>query len=106
MPGMLLHIGALVQCQHGGSALPLTSVPRVKVSGQPIVLQSISHTIVGCSFLPPNGNGPCVSAQWLTGATRIKANGIPVLLSDSQALCMPTSTGLTMSQIQTRVKGQ
>jgi hypothetical protein len=105
MPGQLLHLGATVFCQHGGQAMPVTPFPRVRVSGQPILLQTTPYTIVGCSFVPPAGNGPCITAQWTTAALRVKANGIPVLLSDSQALCVPTSTGLNVAVVQPRVKG-
>lgn len=107
MPGPLLHVGAMVLCQHGGTATPTAPFQRVTVSGQPIILQTAPYTIAGCSFPPPPaGNGPCVTAQWLTGSLRIKANGMPVLLSDSQALCTPTSTGLQIVSTQLRVKGQ
>ena len=34
--------------------------------------------------MPPAGNGPCVTAQWLVGATRVLAGGQPVLLQDSR----------------------
>ncbi len=106
MPGFLLHVGAVVQCMHGGMAQATAPNPRVKVMGQPIVTQVAPWTIAGCTFPPPPvANGPCVTAQWVMGATRIKANGMPVLLQDSQALCVPTGTGLIISMTQTRVRG-
>ncbi len=106
MPGFLLHVGAMVQCVHGGMALPVVPDPRVRVSGQPIVTQPAPYTIAGCAFPPPPaGNGPCVTAQWITAALRVKSNGLPVLLQDSQAICIPTGTGLIISQCQVRVKG-
>jgi hypothetical protein len=79
---------------------------RVKVSGQKIVTQLVLYTISGCSFpSPPAGNGPCVMAQWISAAIRVRASGQPVLLNDSQALCAPTGTGLKIASTQTRVKG-
>lgn len=106
MPGFLLHVGAVVQCMHGGMAQATAPNPRVKVMGQPIVTQVAPWTIAGCTFPPPPvANGPCVTAQWVMGATRVKANGMPVLLQDSQALCLPTGTGLIISMTQTRVRG-
>jgi hypothetical protein len=106
MPGFLLHVGAVVQCMHGGMAQATAPNPRVKVMGQPIVTQVAPWTIAGCTFPPPPvANGPCVTAQWVMGATRVKANGMPVLLQDSQALCVPTGTGLIISMTQTRVRG-
>ena len=34
-------------------------------------------------FVPPGGNGPCVTGQFVTAATRVFAGGVPVLLQDS-----------------------
>ena len=106
MPGFLLHVGAIVQCMHGGMAQPTVPNPRVKVMGQPIVMQPMPYVIAGCSFPPPPvANGPCVTAQWVLGALRVKANGMPVLLQDSLAVCAPTGTGVIVSMTQPRVKG-
>ena len=92
-------------CMHAGQAQPVVFNPRVKVSGQPIVTQTSSYMIAGCPFVPPGGNGPCVTAQWITAATRVRAGGMPVLLRDSQAVCAPTGTGLNIIVTQVRVKG-
>ena len=107
MPGHLLHEQADVQCLHvPGQAKPMQTDLRVKVSGQRIVTQLAVYTISSCSLpSPPAGNGPCVTANWTSAATRVKASGQPVLLSDSQALCAPTATGLNIVRTQTRVKG-
>ncbi len=106
MPGPLLHQGAIVQCAHQGVAQPTVPFPRVKVMGQPIVLQPAPYTVAGCTLPPPpSGNGPCVTANWVIGAVRIKAMGMPVLLQDSKAVCVPTGTPLTVKTTQQRVKG-
>jgi hypothetical protein len=105
MPGTLLHVGATVMCMHGGQAQPMVPNPRVTVGGQPIVTQSTTYTIAGCPFVPPGGTGPCVTAQWITGAVRVTAGGVPVLLKDSQATCVPTATGLNIVVTQIRVQG-
>ena len=105
MPGTLLHLGATVLCMHAGQAQPAMTNPRVKVGGQPIVTQTSTYTIAGCPFVPPSGNGPCVTAQWVVGAVRVRAGGVPVLLQDSQAVCVPTGTGLNIVVTQPRVKG-
>ena len=106
MPGYLLHVGAVVQCAHGGQAQPTFANTRVKVMGQPIVIQEAPYVIAGCAFPPPPvANGPCATAQWAFGALRITANGMPVLLTDSQAICTPTGTPLLISTTQVRVKG-
>lgn len=106
MPGFLLHQGATVLCLHAGQATPASVFPRVKVSSQAVVTQPTVYTISGCTLPPPPAaNGPCVTATWVTAATRVRAGGIPVLLQDSQAVCAPTGTGLNVVVTQTRVKG-
>lgn len=106
MPGYLLHMGATVLCLHAGQATPTATNPRVKVSGQAIVTQASTYSVAGCTLPPPNAaNGPCVTAQWTTAATRVKAGSLPVLLQDSQAICTPTGTGLNIVVTQMRVKG-
>ncbi|HEX8183749.1 MAG TPA: PAAR-like protein [Blastocatellia bacterium] len=106
MPGFLLHQGATVLCAHAGQAMPTVPNPRVKVSGQMVVTQPTVYTVAGCAMPPPPaGNGPCVTAQWVTGSLRVKVGGMPVLLQDSQALCVPTGTPLTIAVTQARVKG-
>ena len=105
MPGFFLHVGATVICAHGGQAQATVPNPRVLVGGQPTVTQSGPFVVAGCTFAPTAGNGPCVTAQWVTGATRVMSNGQPLLLQDSQAVCTPTGTPLTILVTQVRVKG-
>lgn len=106
MPGFLLHFGAMVQCAHAGQAQPTVVNPRVMVSGQPIVTQPAPYAVAGCPFTTPAGNPlPCVTAQWVTAATRVLSNGAPVLLLDSQAICAPNGTPLLIITTQTRVTG-
>jgi hypothetical protein len=105
MPGFLLHAGATVMCAHAGQAQPASANMRVLLSGQPTVTQSAPYVMTGCPFAPPSGNGPCVSAQWVTAAVRTRSNGVPLLLQDSQSICAPTGTPLTVVVTQARVKG-
>ncbi len=106
MPGYILHFGATVNCMHAGQAMPASPNPRVKVMSQPVVTGAAPYTVAGCPFTPPSGNGPCVTAQWITFATRVRAGGQPVVLQDSQAICTPTGTGLMIVSTQVRVKAQ
>ena len=105
MPGFVLHVGATALCAHGGQAQPTSPNPRVLVGGQPVTTSAAPYTVAGCPFVPPGGNGPCVLAQWMLGATRVLVGGVPVLLQDSQALCTPTGTPLSVVVTQVRVKG-
>ena len=106
MPGYLLDVSSTVMCSHGGKATPTAPFPRVKVGGQPVLLQSCVYAVAGCAFPPPPaGNGPCVTANFITGSVRVKAGGMPILLQDSQAICTPTGTPLIIAMTQLRVKG-
>ena len=102
MPGFLLHVGAVVLCSHGGQAQPTVPNPRVLVSGQPTVTMTAPYVIAGCALPPPAG-GPCVTAQWLVGTTRVLSNGQPLLVQSSQAICAPTGTPLIITVTQPRV---
>jgi len=105
MPGPLLHIGATVLCSHGGQATPAAPNPRVLVSGQPVATQAAPYMVAGCAFVPPAGNGPCVTAQWIVAAMRVLVGGQPAVLLDSQSICAPTGTPLLPVMAQTRVIG-
>lgn len=104
MPGFLVHVGATVTCAHGGQAQPTVPNPRVTVMGQPTVTIVAPYVVAGCAFPPPPaGNGPCVTAQWLVGSTRVTSNGQPLVVLSSQAICAPTGTPLLILVTQTRV---
>lgn len=105
MPGFLLHLGATVLCAHAGQAQPTVTNPRVLVSGQPIVMQPAPFVVAGCPFNVSGAPSPCITASWVTGATRVLSNGMPVLLLDSQAICAPNGTPLMIVATQTRVTG-
>jgi hypothetical protein len=103
MPGPVVHLGATVLCMHGGQAMPTAPNPRVLVSGQPVSTLAVPYVVSGCPFVPPGGNGPCVTSQWVVGATRVLVAGQPLVLQTSQAICAPTGTGLLVVATQPRV---
>lgn len=104
MPGFLVHVGAQVLCSHGGQATPTVPNPRVMVSGQPTVLITAPYVVAGCPLPPPPAaNGPCVTAQWLAGTTRVFSNGQPLVAQSSPSICMPTGTPLLIVATQARV---
>jgi hypothetical protein len=103
VPGFLVHVGATVLCAHGGQAQPTAPNPRVSVSGQPTVLMPAPYVIAGCPFNVGGSPVPCVTAQWVTAATRVTSNGQPMVLLDSQAICAPNGTPLLIAATQTRV---
>lgn len=103
MPGPIVHIGATYTCSHGGVATPTVPFPRVLVSGQPVIAQTAPWVVAGCAFVPPGGNGPCVTGTFVTGSTRVLVGGTPVVLLDSVSTCAPTATPMIPVQAQTRV---
>ena len=42
--------------------------PAVLVSGMPVATIAAPYAVAGCAFVPPGGNGPCVTGQWIVGA--------------------------------------
>ncbi len=93
-------------CSHAGQAQPTVPNPRVNVVGMPTVTVAAPYVVAGCAFPPPPAaNGPCVTAQFVTSALRVTSNGQPLLLLDSQAICVPTGTPLVIAVTQIRVTG-
>ena len=91
-------------CAHGGQAQPTAPNPRVMVSAQATVTIAAPYVVAGCALPPPiAANGPCVTAQWLTGSTRVLSNGQPLVVQSSTSICAPTGTPLIIAVTQTRV---
>lgn len=105
MPGFLLHANATILCAHGGQVQATMPSPRVRVAGQPIVTMAAPHMVAGCPFNVSGSPVPCVTAQWVIGATRVRSLGAPVLLQDSQAVCAPNGTPVSIVVTQVRVRG-
>ena len=102
MPAPALHLGAVVMCTHAGPATPMTPFPRVLLTGQPIVTLSSPDAITGCA-LTGTPTPPCVTGQWLVGATRVLAGGVPVASMTGSSTCVPTGTPMMPTSAQTRV---
>ena len=102
MPGNLVHSGAVVICAHAGQATPPSVNSRVSVAGQPTVLLPVPWTVAGCPF-PPTSGGPCATAAWTVGTTRVTSMGQPLVLSTGAATCAPTGVPLTVTSVQPRV---
>jgi hypothetical protein len=104
MPGFLVISNATVTCMHQGKATFTSPNPRVKADRQPTVVQPPPWTVAGCSLTGTTAP-PCVTAQWITVATRVFSNKQPLLLFDSQSTAMPSGLKLMVQQTQARVKG-
>ena len=104
MPGPILHMGATVLCSHGGQAIPTVPSPVVMVSGMPIATIAAPYSIAGCAFVPPADNGPCVTGQWIEGATMVLSQGQPVAIMTGVSACVPTGTPMMPVMAQTLVQ--
>ena len=82
----------------------LLDFPSKRFDGQPTVLMTSPYVVAGCTLPPPSAaNGPCVTAQWVSGTTRVTSSGQPLLVQSSQAVCTPTGTPLIIVATQIRV---
>ena len=98
MPGFVLDVAATVKCIHGGVATPQAPNPRVLVSGKPTVTVTTPYQVVGCPQ-----QAPCTAALFKSASLRVQSGGLPLLLADSQAQCVPSGAPLVPSIMQTRV---
>jgi len=103
MPGPILHMGAVVTCAHGGMAVPTVPSPNVLVSGMPVATIAAPWQIAGCAFVPPVGNGPCISGMWILGSVFVTSNGAPVAILSGVSICVPTATPMLPVSAQTFV---
>ena len=103
MPGPVLHMGAVVMCSHGGMAMPTVPSPFVLLSGMPAATIAAPYTIAGCAFVPPVGNGPCVTGQWIVGSLFVTSNGQPLAIMSGVSTCVPTGTPMIPVSAQTFV---
>lgn len=102
MPGPALHLGAVVLCSHAGPATPVAPFPRVLLSGQPAVTLASPYVITGCA-LTGTPNPPCVTGQWIVGAVRVLAGGVPLATLTGSSVCVPTGTPMLPVSAQPRV---
>ena len=100
----VLTAGSLLVCAHGGHATPAVVAPRLQIGGQPALAQG-PFFVAGCANPPPPaGTGPCVTAEFLIAATRVRSTGLALLTDAAPSLCTPTGTPLTVAALQARVR--
>ena len=102
MPGPIVHLGATVLCSHAGTATPASPFPRVTVAGQPVVTLSTQYVVAGCG-LTGTGTPPCLTGQWMAGATRVLAGGVPVAVQAGSSITTPPGTPMLPRVVQPRV---
>lgn len=90
--GDVLNQGAVVLCSHGGEAQPTVPLSRVRLSGAPAIGEATAYLVTGCTHAPP-----CVTAFWTSAARRVRSIGVPLVLADSTAVCVPNGTGIVVA---------
>ncbi|HSI59406.1 MAG TPA: hypothetical protein VLA16_17725 [Ideonella sp.] len=97
MPGLLLHVNAVMQCTHGVPAQIVPAQPRVLVSGQPVATMSSQVLVAGCPFTVPGPKPqPCITVKWLMPSVRVLVMGQPAMLQPAPG----TGPGLCLSAEQ------
>ena len=76
-------------CDHQGTATPTVAAENVKINGQAILTIPSTFSVAGCSLNASGSPVPCVTLMFTQGATKVKANGMPVLLDSAT----PQATG-------------
>jgi hypothetical protein len=86
MPGGALTTLSSIQCPHGGRAVLITSNAHAS-AGAHMLLESDTHTVVGCSFYNGATYSPCVTIMWSAGASALSVGGAAVLVKSSVGQC-------------------
>lgn len=117
MPGLLMHVNAVMQCTHGAKATIAPSQPRVVVGGQPVATMVSMIAVAGCPFQIPVPGGtkpqPCMTVKWTMPSTRFLVGGQPAALvpapGPGPGICQSAEQipqgPPTVSTVQTRVTG-
>ena len=97
MPGFLVTSGTTLRCAHGGHQLPEWAHREPGAGRLPVLNTALPMAIAHCAAPPtPAGVGARTVATWMTGATRVRAQGFSVVCSDSLSMAIPTGTPLTI----------
>lgn len=83
----LLTASSTMMCPHGGQVIAVPAQTQAVVDS-PVLTMSATCTIAGCPFVIALVPSPCLTVQWLVGATMVKAGGDFVLNESSVGLCL------------------
>jgi hypothetical protein len=104
----LLTAASTMMCPHGGTATAVPSQSRAIVDA-PVLLVSDTFIIAGCPFVLGVIPSPCLTVQWVVGATRVQAGGTLVLHEGSVGLCLAATQApqgaLLIAATQPKVEG-
>lgn len=101
MPGPVLTQASSVLCSHGGVATAVSPFPRVLVAGAPVVTLATQYAVAGCAL--STSSGPFdVSGQWIVGAVRVQAGGVPVAVATGTSIAVATGAPFIPGAVQPR----
>jgi hypothetical protein len=83
----LLTTASTMMCPHGGTATAVPGQTQATIDA-PILRLSDTVIIAGCPFMVALAPMPCLTVQWVVGATRVQAGGDFVLNEASVGLCL------------------
>lgn len=106
--GQVLTSADIMMCPHGGQ-VGISALQTQASAGAAIVRPSDIFTVAGCVLNIAGAPHPCVTVQWQSPSTRVKA-GSNVLTTDSIGLCQaadqaPQGT-VIIQKTQTKVSAQ
>src|SRR5689334_10632780 len=87
----VLTASSTIQCTHGGSAMASPSQTKLLADGSPMLTESDTHTVSGCSFNVSGSPQPCVTIAWSAGSSKVSAGGAKVLTQSSVGQCKGAS---------------
>ena len=103
MPGFLIQQGATVMCAHGGQAHGDGAEPGRHARRHAHRHRSPPRGPSPAAPACPPPVPPCVTAQWITGTTRVTSYGQPLVIQGGEATCAPAGTPLLPVVTQIRV---
>jgi hypothetical protein len=75
---------------------------RVTLSGSAAVGRTALWDVVGCTN-PVASGGPCKTATWTAGSSRVRSMGERLVVQGGAATCLPTGAALSVKTVQGRV---
>ena len=98
MAGSVITKTTALKCVHAPGPTPDLTYSRVKVDGQPVVLQGQTYTISTCG-----AQTKCTSGTWTKGALKVLGGGVPLAISTGISMIAPAGA-FTVLLVQSRVK--
>jgi hypothetical protein len=108
MASAVLTTATVASCPHGGQASFSAGQRAVLADSAPVLVVTDTATIAGCPFVVGTVASPCLTVQWSAPATKVTADGAPVLLESSVGLCLSGASApqgtLQISSVQSRAR--